>query len=909
MEDRYVASDLDKQGILDRFCQTISESDVDVIGITDYFTLENYYRVTDRFQEIYGETGKVFFPNLELRLVETVSKTLANVNLHLVFDPSLPREELSRFVSRLKTTHTRPNRTSVACSELTAHQFDSASVYLEQVRETLEDTFGADDSWRSVAFPVMPAGNDGIRPEGKVSGSRRKRVLADNLDLFTSGIFGNPNDVAYYQNEVEGSNRKEDLPPRPVFAGCDAHSFDELESWLGREARGSSHKNVTWIKADPTFEGLLQTAIEPAERVRIQSTKPDRKQPYQVITAVKFPDSDDFPQSIEFNQNLVSIIGSRSSGKSSLLAHIAHAVDSKYAKQQQFDSGFFESIDETGPAAGRTWRETPPGLCQVAWGGSADTVGRVIYIPQNSLFNLNERSTEITSKIEPILFRANPEFEAAHKKVTTDIETIGGDIKSCLKNWFARTSEISEVATKIAGVGDPTAIQKQKSELTSELADQRANLELLNDDIVSYQAVMEQLSKLKTDRADRLEDLRGLSTYITSEADQPGTSVSARVSVSVVASPTPENLPLAIQHQVSRLVTEASENLRQALGDFLVAHYEKVKAEVSGLEAEIANVSAQNGELIARNEANTVVDEMVKQLAQQDAALALIAKYVAELKKLVEARDESSTILIASLERRSELIQNHLHYFDDGLVAVDGMLLGIEGGHDEATLLAISQDFDQRSNTEFVERNVGLRIDQVLSKPADFLSALQEGDQKLKQGRSTTAVAEQVFTFVPHFQFFAELEGDRIGGFARSSMTPGKQAMFALQLILNESEDHWPLLIDQPEDDLDSRSIYDHVVPYLKQRKTERQVIMVTHNANLVVGADSEQVVVANRHGTGSKNAGGRTFDYLAGSLEHTLAHTEQPHTLDSCGIREHACEILDGGTEAFQKRKDKYRV
>ena len=72
-------------------------------------------------------------------------------------------------------------------------------------------------------------------------------------------------------------------------------------------------------------------------------------------------------------------------------------------------------------------------------------------------------------------------------------------------------------------------------------------------------------------------------------------------------------------------------------------------------------------------------------------------------------------------------------------------------------------------------------------------------------------------------------------------MTPGKQALFALTLILNESDDAWPLLIDQPEDDLDSRSVYDVLVGYLTERKRERQIIMVSHNANLVIGADSEQ--------------------------------------------------------------------
>ena len=103
----------------------------------------------------------------------------------------------------------------------------------------------------------------------------------------------------------------------------------------------------------------------------------------------------------------------------------------------------------------------------------------------------------------------------------------------------------------------------------------------------------------------------------------------------------------------------------------------------------------------------------------------------------------------------------------------------------------------------------------------------------------------------------------KIGGFFEPTMTPGKRALFLLKLILAESEETWPLLIDQPEDDLDSRSIYDDIVPFLKKKKKERQIIMVSHDANLVIGSDSEQVIVANRYGTDRENVDGKQFNYL----------------------------------------------
>jgi predicted ATP-dependent endonuclease of OLD family len=154
------------------------------------------------------------------------------------------------------------------------------------------------------------------------------------------------------------------------------------------------------------------------------------------------------------------------------------------------------------------------------------------------------------------------------------------------------------------------------------------------------------------------------------------------------------------------------------------------------------------------------------------------------------------------------------------------------------------------------------------------------------------------------------MENDKIGGFYKSTMTPGKRALFALKLILAESEDTWPLLIDQPEDDLDSRSIHGDIVPFLKKKKKERQIIMVSHNANLVISADSEQIIVANRNGDDRKNADGKQFNYLTGSIENTKEKDKKhKDTLKAQGIREHACEILEGGRIAFEQRRNKYNI
>ena len=236
-------------------------------------------------------------------------------------------------------------------------------------------------------------------------------------------------------------------------------------------------------------------------------------------------------------------------------------------------------------------------------------------------------------------------------------------------------------------------------------------------------------------------------------------------------------------------------------------------------------------------------------------------------------------------------------------------MFSIELGDDMDVIERISSGFNKTVTSVFIDngsvdysyaqKNIGL-----------FLESMASGKQKLNRGVDKTSLAVEVLTLTRTDRFVAEMDGDRIGGFKRSSMTPGKQALFALTLILAETDDLWPLLIDQPEDDLDSRSICNVILQDLLKRKRERQIIMVTHDANLAIGADSEEVIVANKHGEDRKNKDNRKFDYLTGSLEYSKPYDEKEEiVLAAAGIREHACLILDGGADAFQKRKEKYHI
>jgi len=126
-------------------------------------------------------------------------------------------------------------------------------------------------------------------------------------------------------------------------------------------------------------------------------------------------------------------------------------------------------------------------------------------------------------------------------------------------------------------------------------------------------------------------------------------------------------------------------------------------------------------------------------------------------------------------------------------------------------------------------------------------------------------------------------------------LSPGTRGIILLLLYLAiDKQDDRPLIIDQPEENLDPKSIFDELVPLFTDVKLRRQIIIVTHNANLVVNTDTDQVIIA-KAGT-HKPGELPQIEYIGGGLENPL-------------IRKEVCEILEGGTEAFKERAKRLRV
>ncbi len=146
----------------------------------------------------------------------------------------------------------------------------------------------------------------------------------------------------------------------------------------------------------------------------------------------------------------------------------------------------------------------------------------------------------------------------------------------------------------------------------------------------------------------------------------------------------------------------------------------------------------------------------------------------------------------------------------------------------------------------------------------------------------------EFYNFITKLEYlgptFSIISGDR----ELSELSPGERGIVLLIFYLALSKENIPLIIDQPEDNLDNQSVFSRLVPAIVEAKRNRQVIVVTHNPNIAIACDSEQVIFCSM----DKETG--ELKYVSGGIEDS-------------SMKRHILDILEGTKPAFDKRKTTY--
>lgn len=185
------------------------------------------------------------------------------------------------------------------------------------------------------------------------------------------------------------------------------------------------------------------------------------------------------------------------------------------------------------------------------------------------------------------------------------------------------------------------------------------------------------------------------------------------------------------------------------------------------------------------------------------------------------------------------------------------------------------------------------KAEAVVSALDQFLSVFGDAEAARQYLRSTITYTD-LLLWAYSTEYVSLSYGLKYRGVDLENLSPGTKGIVLLILYLGmDQADSRPLIVDQPDENLDNESIYALLTKYFKDAKKRRQIILITHNPNLVVNSDSEQVIIATND---LRPNGLPRITYRSGSLKNP-------------SIRKEVCRILEGGEDAFIRRERRYAL
>ena len=188
-------------------------------------------------------------------------------------------------------------------------------------------------------------------------------------------------------------------------------------------------------------------------------------------------------------------------------------------------------------------------------------------------------------------------------------------------------------------------------------------------------------------------------------------------------------------------------------------------------------------------------------------------------------------------------------------------------------------NFDQvMAFVDEIIKNLNAEIEGAKSIPRVLEDQMLKGKTKI-----------DLYNFLFSFGFLSIDYRLKFGDKQLNELSPGEKGSLLLIFYLLIDRDNIPLIIDQPEGNLDNESVFHLLVPYIKEAKERRQVILVTHNPNLAVVCDADQIIYSEIQKK-DKNR----VKYILGSLENDT-------------IRAKVVDVLEGTKPAFVNRQETY--
>lgn len=869
------------------FIKTAAENELDDLG-----------------QPISDENKIIIYPGLELTLSTPSCQAL------LIIDSDYPTNSLNQVLYLLGIT---PNSTEEATTAATVPITNTIINGFEELYaklNTIEALKGK--------FIVLPNLSEGGRHTLLRAGNSEHYRKMPCVGGYVDGSIsqhGNGN-----KNIINGIAREWGNKSVALFQTSDNRQRDF----------GVLGIHSTWVKwATPTAEALRQACL--AKESRICQTQPELPQIFITkldVTNSKFLGS----FSTEFNQQYNALIGGRGTGKSTILEYLRWGlcdqtdVPSVPEEQTEIERRRRALVEKTLiPFNGEVRitfslngithivkrnSVTKETLLKIGDGNfervKEEEIRRILPIQaysQKQLSNVGVRTEELKRFIQlPIATQLNnlkSQISDCSKKIKTSYNNfvrkreIQNEIDQFNLEIKSLNNQVENLRKQLTGISDldqQTIAKKQKFDTEQNLINKsQTEINIIANKIselvlslqsypepfpteliIENQSLINSIDQARIKKFDQVKDL----------ARQLQDSIK------------PENLS-----EINSLVSKWEQ-----LKDAFEIQYEAAKAKTSSNQAqlsEIRRIEIRLQELASSlNEKNSILKELgnpetefailreewftlhqrkVDLLNEQSQRFSQLSKGLikAEITKSIDIHQIKNQI--TSGFQGSRIQENKIQSLCDLVLNNENPLQGWKEILNELKLLAelrISED-----------KTIEIPDTPILNS-CDYNDGNKMRIVEVLTTESWLNIATTEIEFNPEFRYQTSNEMGDVIPFSEASA--GQQATALLTVLLNQPGT--PLIIDQPEDDIDNRAIED-IIKNIWDAKKNRQLIFTSHNANLVVNGDSELVVCCDYRESGSQTRG--------------IIKTEG--AIDFKNVRDEITSVMEGGEKAFRLRRDKY--
>ncbi|WP_445724291.1 TrlF family AAA-like ATPase, partial [Flavobacterium sp.] len=537
------------------FFRKAIEKNIKAIGITDYFSIDNYHKTINYVSlvesKLKADGSNIFndseinfiknifiFPNVELRMMPSTGVGKL-INIHCMFNPEYVSQLENDFFGSIENQDRfKMNRQGLIDygKSLKPNLIDENTLYKEGINNfvinpiDIKNLIDKNSNFKKNSIIVVSNsnndGNSGLQKHydlfeneaGSLDGVRR------TIYNISDAIFStNQKDIQYFLgkrlDDKEGVTEQEKTREREqvvlergslksCLVGSDAHKEDDLFT------------RFTWIKSDLNFQGLKQIIYEPEQRVKIQVEEPDFKEDKLVIDEVKFISSDNTFSSepIKFNRNLNVIIGGKSSGKSILLYNIAKTLlaDRKILKNEnppfnyryEFGNEFdFQVKILSGNTQSINRNDNDPSI-----------LSEIKYIPQNYLSKLaepeNKKGNDLLKLVRGLLLE-DEEYKNKYQEFLNKVKSNDINRESLINNYFEIQNKIVELKKDLISKGNEDVLDTSIKTNEAKIKKLKEDIGLTEAQIFEYNTYNNELEQIEIEIRKIRSDYSKINSFHT----------------------------------------------------------------------------------------------------------------------------------------------------------------------------------------------------------------------------------------------------------------------------------------------------------------------------------------------------------------------------------------------------------